>query len=331
VACSETAWPIDEIKPDENPKNEELTMALSFFAPLIGGLLTAVSGPAPVSDGLILYLDAAAQVQAGGKRSGNKVWRNLANQSDKVAGSAVLHNFPFDGSAGWAGSGQPGDPFALRFDGKRAYAEGPGNLEIGEITIEVWACVRGVSGPHGMRGATLLGTDYGKGGIGLLIAANGSPLLLHGAAHSPLPADTPLGQWAQVAAAMKDGVARIYVNGRLASAAPAPRVPQADHPPAYQLGTARFTTMDYVACDGLVGEIAIVRVYRRCLSLNEVRANFEADRRRIGIAVPEVSTEPVRSTPISQVAGPGSPPPARCVKWDYYNHPAGITATELPA
>jgi Concanavalin A-like lectin/glucanases superfamily len=131
------------------------------------------------------------------------------------------------------------------------------NLEIGEITIEVWGRVNGVSGPHGMRGATLLGTDYGKGGIGLLIAASGSPVLLHGATHTPLPADTPSGQWAQVVVTLKNGAARCYVNGQLACAVPAPRAPQSDHPPTYQLGTARFKEMDYVACDGLIGEIAI--------------------------------------------------------------------------
>ena len=64
---------------------------------------------------------------------------------------------------------------------------------------------------------------------------------------------------------MKNGAARCYVNGHLACAAPAPRALQSDHPPTYQLGTARFKEMDYVACDGLIGEIAIVRVYeRRC-------------------------------------------------------------------
>jgi hypothetical protein len=306
-------------------------MTLSILTPLLGGLLSAVAASGPVSDGLILHLDAATQVRSGGKGSGNNVWRNLADRPERVAGSAALKNFPFDDSAGWVGTGQPGDPFALRFDGKRAYAEGPGNLEIGEMTIEVWARVRGVRGPHGMRGATLLGTDYGKGGVGLLIGGSGSPLLLHGAAHSPLPADTPLDRWAQVVAAMKDGVTRMYVNGQLACAAPTPRALQADHPPLYQLGTARFTTMDYVACDGLVGEITVVRVYRRCLSVAEVRANFEADRERIGVAVPEISTEPVRSTPVPQIAGLGPAPAARCVKWDYYHNPVGVTATELSA
>ena len=182
-------------------------MSMPIVATLVGELLVLVTAAAPVPEGLILHLDAASQVQAAGKGEGNSVWHNLAGNRDHAAGSAVLHNFPFDESAGWVGSGQPGDPFALRFDGKRAYAEGPGNLEIGEITIEVWGRVNGVSGPHGMRGATLLGTDYGKGGIGLLIAASGSPLLLHGATHTPLPADTPLGQWAQLVVAIKNGIA----------------------------------------------------------------------------------------------------------------------------
>src|SRR3990172_5319062 len=267
-------------------------MSLSILAPLVGGLLALTTAPAPVPEGLILHLDAASQVEAGGKAKGNSVWRNLAGKPDPVDGSAVLHNFPFDELAGWVGSGQPGDPFALRFDGTRTYAEGPGNLEIGEITIEVWGRVNGVSGPHGMRGATLLGTDYGKGGIGLLIAAGGSPLLLHGATHTPLSADTPLGQWAQVVVAMKTGAARFHVNGHRACAAPAPRALQSDHPPTYQLGTARFKEMDYVACDGLIGEIAIIRVYERALKPEEVRQNFQADCQRIGVASSEPSTEP---------------------------------------
>jgi hypothetical protein len=305
-------------------------MSLPILTPLVGGLLALVTAPAPVPEGLILHLDAASQVQAAGKGKGNSIWRNLASRPGHAAGSAVLHNFSFDESAGWVGSGQPGDPFALRFDGKRAYVEGEGNLEIGEITIEVWVRANGVSGPHGMRGATLLGTDYGKGGIGLLIAASGSPLLLHGSTHTPMPADTPLGQWAQVAVAIKNGAARFYVNGHLACAAPAPRDLQSDHPPTYQLGTARFKEMDYVACDGLIGEIAIVRVYERALKPEEVRQNFRADGERIGVASSEPSAEPVSASPIASAPGFGPAPPARCAKWDYVSDPPGITATEVP-
>lgn len=302
----------------------------------VGLVSAAVAGCHPaasaaiVSDGLILHLDAAAQVGAGGAGPDNKVWSNLAQQPDSVAGSGVLHNFGFDSSSGWTGSGLPGDPYALRFDGQKAYVEGPGNLELSNLTIESWALVRGVSGDHGRRGATLIGNDFGKGGISVLVSPSGSLMLLHGATHSPVPVDVPLGQWVQLVAAVENGRARFYVNGSPVCALPIARDVQSDHHPAYQLGTARFADMDYAACDALIGEISIVRVYSRALSSSEVRTNFEADSARIGVSAESTRLEPVSSIPVPNVPGLDPAASGRCMKWDYYYQRPHVFTGESP-
>jgi len=270
---------------------------------------------APVTNGLILHLDAAAQIREGGKGSGNRVWRNLAAEPDAVAGSATLHHFSFDGTSSWEGSGVPGEPYALRFDGKSSYVEGPGNLEVPGITLEAWARVEGVGcyDGHCLRAATLVGNDFGTGGVSLMLQpASQSPLLLHGVTFSPIPADTPARQWVQVVAVLKDDMARVYVNGLLQAVVPAPRTLQPTHYSGYVVGAARNPANAYVEADGLIGSLALVRVYDRALSASEALANFEADRDRFGLELPEGFDEPVVAATME------------CAKWDYWNHPVWV-------
>jgi hypothetical protein len=304
--------------------------ALAFLIVALGALASAAQC-AIVTDGLILHLDAAEQVRVGGSGPGNVVWKNLADQPDSIAGSGKLLHFGSSASSGWSGSGQPGDPYALRFDGQKDYVEGSGNLEIKDLTIEVWAFVECVTGASTQRGATLIGNDFGKGGIGLLVTRDGSALLLHGATFHPMPVDIPLRRWMQVAVSLKDETARVYVNGDLAFACPAPRELQPSHYPAYQLGVARFPEMDYVASDGLSGAISIVRVYSRALSSDEIKRNFGADCDRIGVKPIKLVSEPVSSMPVPRIPGVGSPAPVRCMKWDYYYNPLSVGGTEIGA
>lgn len=297
---------------------------------LCGGLLLglAARGAAdPVSDGLILHLDAAAQVKEGGTGPANGTWRNLAGQPDAVAGPGVLHGFRFDTGSGWEGSGAPGDPYALRFDGKTSYVEGPGNLELAEITVEAWARVDGVGcfDGHCLRGATLVSNDFGGGGVALILQPTGGyPLLLHGVTFTPVPADTPPHRWQQVVAALSQGTARVYVNGVLEAALAAPRELQAGHFPGWAVGSARRPNFDRVEADGLVGSLALVRVYHRALSGAEVMANFNADRARFGLTLPEGYGQPVRATPAPRLAGEGPAASAVCLKWDYVLHPVRV-------
>jgi len=299
----------------------------------LGSLLSAAAPPALAvnTDGLILYLDAAAQVQAGGTGPDNNVWRNLAEQPDSVAGSGELRHFRFDTTSGWVGSGVAGDPVALRFDGHSSYVVGPGNLELPELTLEAWAMVEGTAGQPTARGATLIGNDFGLGGISLIIQpATGAPLLLHGVTFTPVAADTPAREWQQVAVTLQGGTARLYVNGVFQAALPAPRDLQPDHYPSYQLGAARRPNNDTVEADGLIGCLAIVRAYSRALSAAEVRANFEADRARFGLLPGGAIAEPIRAVPAPEVPGLGPAPAACCAKWDYWEHPVRVTGDGTP-
>ena len=286
---------------------------------------------AVVTDGLILHLDAAEQIRVGGSGADNAVWKNLADQPDSIAGSGKLLHFRGDAASGWSGSGRPGDPYALRFDGQKDYVEGPGNLEIKDITIEAWARVEGVTGPSCQRGATLIGTDFGAGGIGILVTREGSALLLHGSTFHPVPVDIPLKRWMQVAVSLTNDTARFHVNGDFVFACPAPRELQPNHYPGYMLGTARMLDMDFVACDGLLGALSIVRVYSRALSSKEIKGNFDADCDRIGVKPSKFVSEPVSSMPVPKIPGIGSPASVRCMKWDYYYSSVSASGTEIGA
>ena len=131
------------------------------------------SQAATVKDGLILHLDAAEQVREGGLSPTNSTWRNLAGSPDTIAGNGILHGISSSASAGWTGTGSSENPYALRLDGHQSYVTGPGNLELPALTLEAWAEVEG----NTLRGATLIGNDFGKGGISLLIQAASITLL----------------------------------------------------------------------------------------------------------------------------------------------------------
>lgn len=271
------------------------------------------------TEGLILHLDAAEQVKSGGMGKENAIWKNLANQPDSIAGSAVLHNFKFDKrSSGWIGSGTSMDPYALRFDAKETYAVGPGNLEIPEITIEAWGCVNGFS----LRGATLIGDDFGAGGISLLIS-NQSPILLNGATFTPIDGSVPFGEWHQVTITVTNDTARLYIDGAAVSTTRIDRKPQENHYPGYNVGAARHEKNDFAEADGLNGMLSIVRVYNRILTRTEVQDNFDADRGRFGLSRQSPLMKPVSSMPIPSVKGLDSAP-IRCMKWDYYYHPVVV-------
>ena len=72
-----------------------------------------------------------------------------------------------------------------------------------------------------------------------------------------------------------------------------------------------------------------MRVYNRALSPDEIKANFDADKGRFSLSA-TASLAPVSSMPIPKVPGLGPTPPARCMKWDYYNHPVRVGASGAP-
>jgi len=273
-------------------------------------------------DGLILHLDAADQIAEFGHGAQNATWRNLAGSS--TVGPGALRNFHFDWRSGWVGAGTPADPYALCFDGSESYVVGSGDLELPELTLEAWARVEGVGGRPTRRGATLIGNDFGLGGVSLLVEPNtGGLLLLHGLTFTPVDAEVVGAEWMQFAGALTRDQARLYVNGRLVASLAAPREPASDHYPGYQLGAARRPQNDFVEADGLRGRLAIVRAYSRALSHREVLANFEADRSRFGLPEPAAQLPAVSSLPAAEVPGLEAPP-VRCVKWSYRDRPVRV-------
>ena len=299
----------------------------SFLGLLCLLIFTSASQGAIATDGLILHLDAASQIKEGGKNASNTTWHNLAGQPDSVAGPAILHNLRDDGASGWVGSGTPNDPYALQFNSETTYGTGNGNLEIPEITIEAWARADG----YKLRGATLIGNDFGKGGISIevLPPANGL-IFLHQMTFSPVGAEVSAGEWHQIVVTWKAGIARFYVDGMFATSLTAERKLQPDHYLGYNIGAARFPEHDYAAADSLKGAIGLIRVYNRILSKAEIEGNFKNDVQRFPIKIETNTFIPISSIPIPSVPGIATPP-LRCAKWDYYYNPVGITSSALNA
>jgi hypothetical protein len=302
-------------------RNQRLACAILLAA-------SAAARAAVSTDGLIVHLDAAEQARWLASGRDRAAWQNLASPGE--AGAARLHHFAFDATSGWTGGGGPGDPCCLRFDGRNTYVEGTAGIDRPEVTLEAWACVEGVANSerkgNNARAATLVGNDFGTGGISLMVHASGKPLILHDKTFSPAPAETPLWQWQQVAAVYRAGTVRVYVNGSLACTMPAPRQGRGPEAGAYQLGAARAPASDDVEADGLVGRLAIVRVYGRALSGRELAANYDADRGRFGLP-PAAEASPVSSMPVPTVPGLGPVPPVRGMKWDYCQHPPQVSGS----
>jgi len=307
------------------PTNMKLINLIRLTSPFLAWSFSWQLQAAAVKDGLILCLDAAEQVREGGMSQSNSTWRNLADSPGHNVGNGTLHGLGASAAAGWAGAGSSDNPYALRLDGHRAYVTGPGNLEIPELTLEAWAEVEGVGG-GARRGATLIGNDFGDGGISLLIqGADGSPLLVHGKTFTPVDAETTIGQWHQFVVTFKEGTACVYVDGVQRDTLGAPRELQKEHYPAWQLGVARHPENDFVEADGLIGNLAIVRVYNRALLPAEVAANFQADKSRFPISPATNAAETEVAVPVSLIPALPSSAPAPEAKWDYYYHPVRIT------
>ncbi len=171
--------------------------------------LARSSGQAPIQEGLVLYLDAASQVAKGGPGADNSLWTNLATGNPGALGDAMLRRAGEGPKAGWTGTGTSWNPYALRFDAATLWAEGTGDYTVfPNVTLEAWAFVEGAgnnlkAGARNWRGATLVTSDFGQGGLGLLISPERSqPVLLGGRQHVPSAVSTPLRTWLHLVLAM---------------------------------------------------------------------------------------------------------------------------------
>ena len=286
-----------------------------------------------VTDGLVLHLDAAAQIKAAGAVAGNAVWRNQAAGKPGAFGDAALHNFKSDGMNGWVGSGEASDHYALQFDAQKAYVEGEGNLEMPDLTLETWAKAEGSgSGDKtgtNARAATLIGNDFGAGGIGLLVhPALKTFVVLHGATFTTVGGGASPSKWAHYVLTIKGGKARVYANGELAGTGDGARQMQKDHIAHYLLGCARHQANDFVEADGLIGALAVARVYNRALSGAEVARNFAADEKRFSTSASS-RAEPVSSMPAPKVPGLDQISPVRAMRWDYNLQPPQVSGSGI--
>ena len=275
-----------------------------------------------VKPGLILYLDAAAQIEKGGRSTENNRWINLVPGGEEAV---QLHHLSEDPRGfSWTGDGSSFDPYALSFDGQKGYVTGSTSLERPALTLEIWARVDDVRQGIAARGATLLGNDFGQGGLSFLIDREGTPIILHERQFSPVSAKAPLSRWSQFVAVVQNDQVVVYLDGQPAGMSAVPRTLDPENHGGFQLGTARFPDMDYVGADGLIGAIGLVRVYERSLAPRKSWRNFEHDRARFPIR-PVTLLDGVSSRPAPPIPGLAVGPPFRAVKWDYVDQPVHVS------
>ena len=275
-----------------------------------------------VQPGLILHLDAAEQIGKGGRGTENRRWINLAPGGEEAAELHHLTDNPQGFS--WTGDGSSFDPYALAFDGQKGYVTGSTSLERPALTLEIWARVDDVRQGIAARGATLLGNDFGQGGLSFLINREGTPIVLHERDFSAVDIKVSLRRWSQFVAVVQNEQVVIYLDGQPVATCAASRTLDPENHGGFQLGTARLPDMDYVGADGLIGAIAVVRVYARSLAPQEILANFEHDRPRFSIRS-VVHVDSVSSRPAPPIPGLAAGPPCRAVKWDYVGQPVNVS------
>ena len=221
--------------------------------------------PKVVTDGLVLCLDAADKVSYPGSGT---AWSDLSGNGN----DGTLTNGPtFD-------SGNGG---SIVFDGSNDYINVDGHSSInfgsGEFTYEVWYKTDASS----ERG---LICKYGSGDI--WFATNGSALRcgIRDSSNNELNFYPGLSgvtcnddEWHHSAMARSGQYVYVYIDGQYSSTGDNSSVGSTDSGGNTYIGALTPGAWEFD------GEIAIARIYNRCLSAAEVLQNYNAQRSRFGV------------------------------------------------
>ena len=239
-----------------------------------------------VTDNLVLSLDAGNAGNGVGVLGSGGIW---ANQS----GTATNHNATLAGSANWAGTGTPADPFVVQFRNSAGHGVASvansdavgSDLDLTVFTYEIWADIvgSGAGNPsHPGEGVLMSHSSYVPEGNGS-ISYDGSGLHSNGGDFpgTEFPTSTDLegtGMHHIVLARAGAGPADTtwYLDGVLQETFQSDSAPTDpfNGPYEFTIGARKKWLSTYdLAADA---DIAQVRVYSDALTAEEVLQNFDA-------------------------------------------------------
>lgn len=226
--------------------------------------------PKIVTDGLVLYLDAANPKSI---ISGNTTWSDLS--TNKYAG--VLINGPtFDSS----------NKGSILFDGTNDLVEITNSISLSNFTISVWFKMTGPGNTGGVNN-TFYNTLFGINGsrrILLSTSANtvieeGRILVQMGGSNyfSSVATATLTNQWNNVVYSWQPNTATIYING-------ISETPQSNSSVTFP-GTNLYigSYSNPVVAYMMKGNISQTSIYNRALSSTEILQNYNTTKSRFGV------------------------------------------------
>jgi hypothetical protein len=217
--------------------------------------------PKVVTDGLVLYLDAA---NPNSYVSGSTTWRDISRGGN----NGTLVNGPTFNSANGG---------SIVFDGTNDYTTLSSYPVPDNFSYSIWVKNNGGGRAIVMsNGANYLDINFGSTIMFSLIFSNGSGGFVQNLITSAFGVIASLGVWAHYSFTYNRQQAKLYLNGSEVASSNYTLAP-------YNLTTS-FTIGQY---DGgsfnLNGNISIVQLYNRALSATEVRQNYNATKTRFGL------------------------------------------------
>jgi len=215
--------------------------------------------PAIITDGLILWLDAA---NPASYQPGNETWFDLTNNHY----DAPLYGSNFN--AGWDGKSVD---FANNNYGLIASA----NMFNGDFTAIGWVYVRSYA-----SWSRLFDFGNGAGQDNVLIAitngSSGYPVLFANGGNQQSLVQIPLDQWAQLAATQSTNIQTLYLNGVQV-------IQSQGGPEASVTRTLNYIGRSNYPQDAyLDGRINTLRMYNRALSSAEILTDYAGMKGRLG-------------------------------------------------
>jgi hypothetical protein len=221
--------------------------------------------PSIVTDGLVLYLDAANRKSYPGTGTG---WNNITTNTN----NGTLINSPVYGNKG-------NGNFA--FDGVDDYIEVPANIDFnfgtGDLAIEAWITW---DGTYASGGRSLCSTG-GSGSLDQIGIFNGFGIYFGGISNNVPSNYPPINVWSHVVATRIGTTIKIYINGsETASGTQSNSIGSSVL--NFRIGWRRDS--DVVNAHPWKGDIGCIKIYKgKGLTPTEIQQNFNALRGRFGI------------------------------------------------
>jgi hypothetical protein len=219
--------------------------------------------PKTVTDGLVLYLDAA---NIKSYVSGNTIWNDLS----KTQTSGSLTNGPTYNSSNGG---------SIVFDGIDDYVESTNLTNLGYNTWNAWIYPTSFT-DHAYH--AVVAKAYASAWWFGLYNNDGRVQLWAGGAAQSSTGAVVLNAWSHIAAAWNGSNIFFYINGVLDSTVARVATPVSNNATVkvgadFSIGTSGV--LDY----RFTGRIAQVSIYNRVLSTTEIQQNFNATKTRFGL------------------------------------------------